>query len=221
MNVTREQMREMDRRAIEEYGIPGLVLMENAGRAAADEIWKVAGGRADASVVIACGKGNNGGDGYVVARHLHNRGMDPLVFVLAPFDQITGDAATNLAIIRRMGLAVHEVPTDEDLHAFEAAAAGADVVVDALLGTGLTGEVRGVLRSAIAAINRSARRVVAVDIPSGLDADTGEVLGECVRADATVTFAAPKIGLVTGSGPSMAGRVVVAEISIPREIISG
>jgi len=217
--VTREQMREMDRRAIEDYGIPGLILMENAGRAAAEEVWQLAGGRLDAAVVIACGKGNNGGDGYVVARHLHNRGLNPRVFVLAPLEQISGDAGTNLAIIRRMGIEVCSLPDENDLAAFEAAAAKADIVVDALLGTGLAGEVRGLLRAAIGVINRAGRPVVAVDIPSGLDANTGAILGDCVRAFSTVTFAAAKIGMDVGSGPEMAGWIVVAEIGIPREIL--
>jgi hydroxyethylthiazole kinase-like uncharacterized protein yjeF len=219
MEVTREEMREMDRRAIEEFGIPGVILMENAGLAAAEEVWKLAGCSPAATVSLLCGKGNNGGDGYVTARHLYNRGMDPRVFVFAPLDEISGDAAINLGIIRRMGLKVEEVTSQNDLPEVERAIVSADVVVDALLGTGVSGEVRGLIRSGIEIINRGPRRVVSVDIPSGLDANTGEILGVCVKADVTVTFAARKTGLGRRNGPERAGRVVVAEISIPRQVM--
>lgn len=219
MQVTREQIREMDRRAIEDFGIPGMILMENAGRAVADETWQLAGQAPRARVAILCGKGSNGGDGYVVARHLFNRGMNPAVIVFARLTDISGDAAINLAIIRKMRLNVDEVTSDDDLRKVEAAVSSADVLVDALLGTGLAGEVRGPMRSGIDIINGSGKAVVSVDIPSGLDANTGEALGACVTADVTVTFAAPKIGFGRGDGPAHTGRVVTAEISIPRQVL--
>ena len=217
MELTREQVRELDRRAIEEFGIPGIILMENAGRAAALEVLNLAGpaGR----VAILCGKGNNGGDGYVVARHLHNQGLEPHVFVFGRLDEIAGDAATNLSIIRRMNLFVTQVVTDDDLPKVEAMAGASDVVVDALLGTGAAGEPRGLIRRGIEVINRSGKAVVAIDIPSGLDANSGEALGPCVRADVTVTFVAAKAGFSRGQGPSCVGRVVTAEISIPRQLL--
>lgn len=219
MEVTREQIREMDRRAIEDFGIPGIILMENAGRAVAEETWRLAGSDPSARIVVLCGKGNNGGDGYVVARHLFNRGMNPTVFVFSRLDDISGDAAINLTIILKMGLKIETVASENDLGEVQATVASADVLVDALLGTGISGEVRGLMRSAIEMINRAGKPVVTVDIPSGLNANTGEILGACVKADVTVTFAAPKIGLARGSGPEHAGRVVTAEISIPRQVL--
>jgi len=219
MELTREQVRELDRRAIEEFGIPGILLMENAGRAVADEAARLAESAGSCRAVIVCGKGNNGGDGYVVARHLANRGLKPAIFVLARFDEISGDAMLNLEIIRRMGLDVTEVTSDYGLRRIERAAAGAGVVVDALLGTGARGEVRGPIRSAIEVINRAGKPVVAVDLPSGLDANTGAILGACVKADVTVTFVAAKAGFSQSEGPQQTGRVVVAEIGVPRKII--
>ena len=227
MELTREEVRELDRRAIEEFGIPGIILMENAGRAVADEVQSLAakgaaGQRAAglrARVAVLCGKGNNGGDGFVAARHLFNRGLQPAVALFARFDEIAGDAAVNLAIIRRMGLAPIEVTSEAGLPAVREMVAEAGVVVDALLGTGASGEVRGLIRSGIEIINRSGKPVVAVDIPSGLDANTGEVLGVCVTAGVTVTFVAPKAGFTRGQAPCHTGRVVVAEIGIPRQII--
>ncbi|NQT21366.1 MAG: NAD(P)H-hydrate epimerase [Planctomycetes bacterium] len=219
MQVTREQVREMDRRAIEDFGIPGVILMENAGRAVAEETWKLAEQNPHARVAILCGKGNNGGDGYVVARHLFNRGMDPAVIMFARPADVSGDAAVNLAIIRKMGLAVEEVTSDDDLCKIEAAVSAADVLVDALLGTGLAGDVRGPIRRAIEIINGSGKAVVAVDIPSGLDANTGQVLGACVATDVTVTFVAPKIGFERADAPAHVGTIVTAEISIPRQVL--
>jgi len=215
MPLTREQIRELDRRAIEEFGIPGVVLMENAGRAVAD----AASALQPRRVAIICGKGNNGGDGYVCARHLFNRGAQPAVLVFAQLDQIAGDAAINLEIIRRMRLDILDVTVPEQLEAVQQRLVTADLVVDALLGTGAAGEVRGIIRSGIEIINRCGKPVLAVDIPSGLDANTGEVLGACVRADTTVTFVAPKTGFTRGRGPEHVGRVIVAEISIPRQLL--
>ena len=232
MELTREQVRELDRRAIDEFGIPGIILMENAGRAVADEVARLyaAGGpagpaREDAAVVILCGKGNNGGDGYVAARHLFNRGIVPSVFVCARLDEVSGDACVNLEIIRRMGVDVFEVTSERGLRFVEQAAARAAVIVDALLGTGAVGEARGLIRSGIEIINRASppggprRPVVAVDLPSGLDANTGEVLGACVKADVTVTFVAPKRGFSRAQGPLHTGRVVIVEIGIPRQLL--
>jgi len=219
MELTREQVRELDRRAIEEFGIPGILLMENAGRAVADETTRVAESAGSSRIVIVSGKGNNGGDGCVAARHLANRGLEPSVFVLARFDEISGDAMLNLEIIRRMALDVTEVTSDYGLRRLERAAADAGVLVDALLGTGARGEVCGPIRSAIEIINRAGKPVVAADLPSGLDANTGAVLGVCVKADVTVTFVAAKAGFARGEGPQQTGRVVVAEIGVPRKIV--
>ena len=228
MELTREQIRELDRRAIHEFGIPGPILMENAGRAVADEVARLhSTSTAAGEIAILCGKGNNGGDGCVAARHLFNRGITPAVFVFARLDDICGDADVNLEIIEKMGMEVFEVTTERGVLLAEEATSRAAVIVDALLGTGATGEVHGLIRSGIEVINRAkaaagpGRVVVAVDLPSGLDANTGEVLGACVKADVTVTFVAPKVGFNKAQGPQHTGRVVTAEISIPRGLLEG
>lgn len=212
-----EAVRELDRRAIEDFGVPGVVLMENAGRGAAQLALEMLG-QSTGPVIILAGRGNNGGDGCVLARHLANAGVSTRTFVLAPFDSITGDALTNLIIIRRLGLPVTSVnlPADEPL--FVEALSRAALVVDALLGTGTRGEVRGPIRRAIELINESRKPVLALDIPSGLDADSGEVLGVAVKASVTATFLCPKLGLTKNSGPSLAGRVVVIDIGVSPDL---
>jgi len=212
-HATREQIREVDRTAIEEYGMPGVILMENAGRGAAQIALEMLGGKKDAHVAIVCGRGNNGGDGFVVARHLHNRGVGGTVFLLAPRETIGGDALINLQIAERMGLDLRDAqPGDLDF-------SECGLVVDAMLGTGLAGEVREPFLAAIEAVNAAGRPVLAVDIPSGLDANTGEVLGDCVRANRTATFALPKVGFIRAAGPEMTGDVTIVDISVPREIL--
>ncbi len=211
--LTREEMRAADRKAIEDYGMPGVILMENAGRGAAHCALEmlVEGRRARVSVV--CGPGNNGGDGFVVARHLHNAGVSVAVRLLAPREKTTGDALVNLQIAEKMRLDIRHVePAELDF-------SEADLVVDAMLGTGLSGEVREPFAAAIRAINAAGKPVLAIDIPSGLDANTGRVLGGCVHATRTATFAAPKVGFIRNSGPEMAGEVTVVDIGMPRSIL--
>ena len=211
--ATREEIREIDRVAIEEYGMPGVILMENAGRGAARCALEMLADKNGGRVVIVCGRGNNGGDGFVVARHLHNRGLAVTVLLLAPRDEIGGDALVNLQIIERMGLDIRETGHGAlDL-------SDCDLIVDAILGTGLSGEVREPFASAIRAVNAAGKPVLAVDIPSGLDANTGEVLGECVRATRTATFALPKAGFTGDNGPEMTGEVTVVDIGVPREVL--
>lgn len=207
--VTSEQMREIDRRAMDEYGIPGLLLMENAGRRVAEEAARRLGGAAGRRVVVYAGKGNNGGDGLVAARHLANAGARVLV-ILAAGDQMPPDAARNLDIARRMGLDI--IPPGPDVGPILALS---DLVIDALLGIGVKGEVKGPLAEAIEMINAARRLVLAVDVPSGLDADTGKIAGCCVRAGVTVTLALPKRGLYLYPGAAYVGELVVADISIP------
>ena len=216
--ITSEQMRGLDRAAIEEYGLPGVVLMENAGRAVAQEAERMLGEEAlFARVVVVCGRGNNGGDGFVAARHLSEQAIDVDIYLLAAIEELTGDAATNCLIAQQMGLPIFPNPTDEQL---AAALAEADLVIDAILGTGVAGEVHGPARVAIEAINQSSQLVLAVDIPSGLSADTGAVLGEAVVADTTVTFGLPKVGHYCYPGRSYCGRVEVADISLPLALLS-
>ncbi len=229
-HVTREEVREVDRAAIDDYGMPGAILMENAGRGATDVALdmlgsgdtsrsrsasadRASGACPPAHVAIVCGRGNNGGDGYVVARHLHNRGIASTVHLLAPRDKIGGDALINLEIIERMTLDIRRSePGDLDF-------SPADLIVDAMLGTGLAGEVREPYLSAINAINDAGKPVLGIDIPSGLDANTGAILGNCVRATRTATFALPKIGFTRESGPDVTGEVTVIDIGVPREIL--
>jgi NAD(P)H-hydrate epimerase len=218
---TREQVRELDRRAMDEYGMPGVVLMENAGRGAAEVAAGMLGDPAKKRVVIFCGKGNNGGDGFVVGRHLHNRGAK-VEFVLAcrpeEIDPWT-DAGINLQIAQKMGLHLHVAAAEDGR--FEAAGLErvADLIVDALLGTGLTGDVREPYLSLIRLINAADKPVLAIDIPSGLDCDAGRILRAAVRATRTATFVLPKLGFTLAEGPAQAGQVAVVDIGIPKELV--
>jgi NAD(P)H-hydrate epimerase len=215
--LTRAQVRELDRQAIEEFGIPGVVLMENAGRGAAEVLLRL---RVVGPVVICCGKGSNGGDGFVIARHLANRGTAVRVLLFCAPDELRGDAAINYHIVARLGLPleVHSGPTF-DLQRVERELTAAAWVVDALFGTGLSGPVRPPLDAVIAAINRAPAQVLAVDIPSGLDCDTGEPLGPTVRAHHTVTFAAQKVGFANPAAQQWLGQVHLADIGIAPELL--
>lgn len=204
--VTAAQMREADRRCIEELGIPGAVLMNNAGRAVFEHIER-------GPVGIVCGKGNNGGDGYVVARLALLSEFETRVVLVADPAAIVGDAAVFLRAYRRLG-GVVTVAADET-SAREAVAALGDcaVLVDALLGTGTKGEVRGAARAAIEAW--PSVPTIAVDLPSGLDADTGAIGGCCVKAKTTVTFQFAKQGFLSETAQPYLGQVIVADIGIP------
>lgn len=211
--LTRAQVREVDRRAIEELGIPGIVLMENAGRGAAEIIRSrlPVGGHA----VIVCGRGNNGGDGFVIARHLALGGFAVQVLVACDPSILTGDAATNCEIARRMGIAMVRVDSAGAIAASLGALRGADVVVDAVLGTGFSGAVRSPLDDVIAAINTVGRHIVAIDVPSGLDCDNGTPSNATVRATETITFVARKIGFDGPGAAAYTGEVHVVGIGAP------
>ncbi|MDE2484100.1 MAG: NAD(P)H-hydrate dehydratase [candidate division NC10 bacterium] len=218
--VTASQMRELDRRATEEYGIPSLLLMENAGLQAVLELERAFPRLTQRRVVIVCGKGNNGGDGFVVARHLFDRGIAVEVFLLARQAEIKGDARTNLEIIRRVGVPLHEVTTNRELETIREPIERADVVVDAILGTGTTGPAKGLFGEAIELLNRSGRPIVALDIPSGLNSDEGVIYGPSINAMLTVTFGLPKRGLILYPAASCAGRVVTVDIGLPRQLLT-
>ena len=213
--LTREQVREVDRQAIDDYGLPGLVLMENAGRNAANLLRELG---ICGPVVICCGKGNNAGDGFVIARHLENSGFDVRVLLSTPTSSFTGDAATNFEVLRRADTPILEAPADIAT-AWHDELARADWIVDALLGTGTQGTVREPFASAIAAINAANRKVLAVDLPSGLDCDTGAVLGNCVRAHHTATFVARKPGFDVAGVSEFTGEVHVLDIGVPRTLL--
>ena len=221
-SITREQVRELDRIAIHEYGIAGLILMENAGRACADEAVKMLGTPAGKHVAVIAGRGNNGGDGFVLARHLSNAKATVEIFLTAPVEELLsepGDAATNLEITLNMGIAAHAATTREAVERAMERIGEADLVVDAMLGTGISGQVREPVSWIIERLNESGRRVLAVDIPSGLDCDRGAPLGAAVRAQRTVSFVLRKTGFDAPGAVLYTGEVIVAEISIPRTVI--
>jgi ADP-dependent NAD(P)H-hydrate dehydratase / NAD(P)H-hydrate epimerase len=207
-------MREIDRRAIEDYGLPGVVLMESAGRGVVDLIRQVADPSGSVAVVL-CGAGNNGGDGFVIARHLIALGADVATILVTAEEKVVGDALTHLQVLRRMNADIlvepEEMLVEEEL-------AQADLIVDALLGTGLNTDLRGIYRVAVEAANAAEALRIAVDIPSGLHADTGETLGVALNADYTVTFAYPKLGLVSHPGVESVGALEVVDIGIPHGV---
>lgn len=213
--VTAKEMQELDRRASAEYGIPSLLLMENAGAETVRETHLAFPALARSRVMVLCGRGNNGGDGFVVARHLLNRGSSVHTFLLARRAEVKGDARVNLEILERMGGTPREVTTAGELAAVGESLGSADLVVDALLGTGAQGSAKGVVAEAIELVNRAGRPVVAVDIPSGLGADDPEPPGPAVRATLTVTFALPKRSLLLYPAAAYAGNIRVVDIGIP------
>ncbi len=213
--LTAEEMRSLDARTIEEVGVPGPVLMETAGRGVVRALWARYAERAAAgTVVVVCGRGNNGGDGFVVARCLGNQGVDVRVLLLGSRDRVRGDAAVHLGAFLGSGGDLLEVDGGS-LDGARAAVQGASLLVDAVLGTGLEADVRGAAAGAIEWMNRAPAPVVSVDIPSGVSSDTGRVCGRAVRADLTVTFAWPKRGHFLLPGASLRGELVVVDIGIP------
>jgi ADP-dependent NAD(P)H-hydrate dehydratase / NAD(P)H-hydrate epimerase len=214
------QMRELDRRAMGEFGIPGIVLMENAGLRCADFITQWYGKCVfKKHIAIICGAGNNGGDGSVIARHLMNQGYAVKVFLAAEPERITGDARTNLDILRHMNADIHFMQSPAEIEYFQAAIAEADFLVDAIFGTGLDREITEPYAGYIKMMNESARPVVAIDCPSGLNCDTGRIWGIAVRAKYTLTMAAPKKGFYLQAGQTYTGDVHVIDISIPTIIL--
>jgi NAD(P)H-hydrate epimerase len=213
--LTRTEVRELDRRAAEENGLPGLVLMENAGRGAADVL--VAQG-IHGRVAVCCGKGNNGGDGFVVARHLANRGIHVRVLLGCRSEELSGDAASNWQALAKSGARlVHLAGAERS--AWDAELAEVEWIVDALFGTGLAGPVRTPWDQIIDSMNARAARVFAIDIPSGLDCDTGRPMRPTVKARDTATFVAPKAGFQNTAAAEWLGRVHVVDIGIPKELL--
>ena len=219
--LTREEMRELDRKAIEEYKIPGIVLMENAGRNVAEEVLQMIDNPQKVKVAILCGKGNNGGDGFVVARHLHNHSIHVDVFLIAKISDILkdGDAGTNLQILLNMKISVKEILDISGVNSILNELNNYNILVDALFGTGLSGDVREPFKTLIDGVNNLNKPIVSVDIPSGLDSNTGKILGAAIKATKTVTFAAAKKGFYLGEGTSYTGNVTVTDISIPKDLI--
>jgi hydroxyethylthiazole kinase-like uncharacterized protein yjeF len=219
--LTASEMREVDRLTTERAGVPSLTLMEGAGKSVAGFIRQQFRKLRRRGIVILCGKGNNGGDGFVVARHLLEIGAKPVVYLFAEPGQVQGDAAVNLKRWQDASRELHVIRSSGEWQAAKAAVASADIIVDALLGTGARGAVEGLLREVIEDVNRRAatQTVIAIDIPSGLRADTGEIEGAAVTANFTVTFTAPKVGFFQGTAYTQVGQLVVRDIGSPAELI--
>ena len=209
-------MADLDREAMDRFAIPGLILMENAGLQVVRYIESLRTGPWRGRVVICCGRGNNGGDGFVIARHLARLGYRPAVWAMGPLSAYSGDAAVNYEILLKQGYPVSQVTERNPQEMQELGEE--DIIVDALLGTGLKKDVSGLFAAMIGAINESRAPVLAVDIPSGVCADSGKIMGTAVKAQHTVTFALPKRGLLLYPGAACAGRVVAAEIGIPAQL---
>ena len=217
MYLTNAEARKLDRRAIEEFGIPGIVLMENAGRGMAELL---SGLGVKGRVVICCGKGNNGGDGFVMARWLDAHGVSVRVMLFCPPEELTGDAATNCRIVQKCDIPMSIPPASLDDAALRRELADAEWIVDALFGSGIRGSVRPPYDRVIEAINSSPASVFAVDIPSGLDSDTGRPLGATIRAHHTATIVAMKQGFATPASKEWTGEVHVIDIGLPRTLLS-
>jgi NAD(P)H-hydrate epimerase len=219
--LTAAQMREADRFTIEEIGIPSLVLMENAGRQVVAAMESAYEEQLAGRVAVLCGRGNNGGDGFVVARTLLQRGIDAAVFVVGSLGDVRGDARINLDILGRLGVTVVEIGDEQSWELHFSEISQCTLIVDAIFGTGLKTAVTGMLETVIADVNASDIPIVSVDIPSGLSADTPHLIGDCINASMTVTLAVPKLPLILPPGEAYAGDVVIADIGIPYEVIEG
>ncbi|MGB9814059.1 MAG: NAD(P)H-hydrate dehydratase [Thermovenabulum sp.] len=219
--VMPETMKKLDKIAVQEYGIPSIVLMENAGKAVADVAERAFfEQRLKAKrVYVFCGKGNNGGDGFAAARHLKNKGFEVEVFAVEGKSKISGDALINCNIIEKMGIPTYLINDDEGLKRARDAAKDDAFIIDALLGTGVKGEVKGILKEVINIINNSTSYKIAVDIPSGVCGATGKILGCVVKADETVTMGLLKPGLLLYPGALYTGKVTVADIGMPVDLI--
>ena len=208
--ITASQAKLLDKKAREIYGLSTLILMENAGRAVSEEIIKLK----KRKIAIFCGKGNNGGDGFVSARHLFTRGIKPDLFLAGKMSEVKGEARLNLDTLLKLKHNIFEI-NEKNLSLVKKKIRRYDLIVDAIFGVGLKNNIKDFFRDLIELINSSSAYIVSVDIPSGLDADNGEVSGACVRADRTVTFIAKKRGMVKGEGPEYCGKITVKDIGFP------
>jgi len=218
--ITPGKMREIDRRTQEEFGIPATILMENAGRAVFQNAMEMLSEKQEKKVTVVCGRGNNGGDGFVAARHLMNNGIDVSIFLVAVISELKGEAEANYLraekVAKTMGKMI-EVLNEENLASFEDKLVGTSLIVDGIFGTGLAREVGEPEKGIIQLINDSEKLVLAVDVPSGLDAANGKILGVCIKATKTVTFARPKTGFI--GNEKYIGETITADISIPRALL--
>lgn len=218
IRLSAAQSREIDRVAIEDYGVPGVVLMENAGRGVAEILVEQ---EVQGEVAICCGRGNNAGDGFVIARHLDLRGVEARILLFCWPEELAGDAAINFKIAERAGLPIEllALPSEGRWHRVKEILSGAEWVVDALLGTGAKGDPRPPFDTAIASMNASKKPILAVDVPSGLDCDRGVPAKRAVRATRTCTFVAEKQGFAAPEAQEYLGRVDVVDIGAPRLVL--
>ncbi|WP_298862261.1 NAD(P)H-hydrate epimerase [uncultured Gimesia sp.] len=214
--LSRKEVRSVDQRTIKEFGLPGIALMENAGRCVFELLMAL---NTTGPVKICAGKGNNGGDGFVIARHLDNAGIPVQIYLLTNPDQLRGDAAINFQVAARMGIPIHCDPDLSQPDEFRDFLKEADWIVDALLGTGVQGKIRPPFSMAIQLINDAAGKKLAIDLPSGLDCDTGLPLGNCIIARETATFVAEKRGFSLPESRKYTGTVHVLDIGAPRQIV--
>ncbi len=221
--ATARQMAELDRVTIEQYGIPSLVLMENAGRSCTERILRILQEKVvapeEASVAVVCGRGNNGGDGMVIARHLHNRGVYVEVFLLSEAEDLSQDARIQYEIVRKMDVECRIIRDHEGVEDLRSYLEEVHLCIDAILGTGLSSPLQGIVRDVVETINLSLATVFAVDVPSGIDATSGRILGEAVRADYTGTFGLLKLGQVLLPGSIHCGETDIYDIGIPSKAV--
>lgn len=216
--VTAQQMQAMDKRTIDQIGIPGMVLMENAGRGFVSVMWQQFPQLEEMHVGVVAGRGNNGGDGFVIARYLSQARVQVTVFLLAEKDLVGGDAAINLTLLDQLQVHILQIPTEEALAKTQSQFKKPNLWVDAILGTGLNSVVRGRYKKVIDLLNQTGEPILAVDIPSGIDADTGQLLGTAIQAHTTVTFGHPKIGHLQYPGRHLSGAIQVVNIGIPESV---
>ena len=214
------EMKELDRRAQEEYGIPSLILMENAGIRASETAVKLLERRESKSVVIFCGPGNNAGDGFVTARHLINNDIKVKLFLLTKGTDFKGDALTNYLILKKMHAQIIELSSLDYLMNASTALAKEGLIIDAIFGIGLNKDIEGFIAEVIQEINKTGVPVLALDVPSGLCATTGRIFKNCLKAHTTIAFGAAKSGFFKLHGQEMTGELIVADISLPKELLN-
>lgn len=218
--VTPEQMNAMDECTINEYGIPGLLLMENAASAVLSEAVSMLGGCRGKRIMALAGRGNNGGDAFAAARLLQCKGADVRVYLIGSKAGISGDALANLTILEKIGIQVIELIEGKELCTFYSDMEKSQLILDGIFGTGLTRKVSGLAGTVIDKVNASGKPILSIDIPSGVDGTNGNVKGPCIKATATVTFCLPKIGLVLHPGCEYTGKLITADIGIPPCVIN-
>jgi len=217
--VSAKKIARIDKLAETRFFIPSLILMENAGRAAAEEIIKFTKRKPDGKIAIFCGKGNNGGDGFVAARHLASEGVKVDVFLIGKARDVKKpDPLTNLAIIKKMKVKINELDSEKSVKRLMKGF-HYGLIVDAIFGTGFRGKLAGHIETLVGFLNGRGLPIFAIDVPSGLDATTGKIANACMKAKTTITFGLPKQGFIKSAGPRHAGKVVVRNISYPRILL--